>query len=180
MRLGKDSWIVLGILAVMVAGAGLFVYRGQGKKLDDLEISITSSKATLKTQGQTVEIVPELIKQVGAMRTRYKNFDRRLPVRQELGGFLKDISAHLGDEKFSDQLIEPGSPTREDLFHTLPIIMRFKGSYLTSVDFLKRIDEMERLTRIQKLKITKKPVKGDKDEGKVDIELQLNIYFTES
>ena len=180
MQLEKDSWIVLGILAVMVAGAVLFVYRGQGKKLDDLEISIAAGKAALKTRGQTVAIVPELVRRVEAMRTRYKNFDRRLPVRQELGGFLQDISAHLGDEKFSAQLIEPGSPTRENLFHTLPIIMRFKGSYLTSVDFLKRIDEMERLTRIQKLKITKKPVKGDEDEGKVDIELQLNIYFTES
>jgi Tfp pilus assembly protein PilO len=103
-----------------------------------------------------------------------------LPVRQELGGFLRDISGHLGDEQFTDQLIEPGSPTREELFHTLPIIMRFKGSYLTSVDFFKRIDEMERLTRIQKLKITKVPLKGDNSDAILDIELQLNIYFTES
>ena len=180
MRLGKDSWIVLGILAVMVAGAVLFVYRGQGKKLDEFKTRITATRAALKAQGQTVAVVPEFIKQVESMRARYKNFDRRLPLRQELGGFLRDISAHLGDEKFSDQLIEPGSPTREDLFHTLPIIMRFKGSYLTSVDFFKRIDEMERLTRIQKLKITRKPAKGDEDDSKLDIELQLNIYFTES
>ena len=180
MRIAKDSWIVLGILAAMVAGAVLFVYRGQGKRLDDFKTRITATRATLKTQGQTVAIVPELIKQVGAMRARYKDFDRRLPVRQELGGFLRNISAHLGDEKFSDQLIEPGSPTREDLFHTLPIIMRFKGSYLTSVDFFKRIDEMERLTRIQKLKIARKPAKGGEDDSKLDIELQLNIYFTES
>jgi len=103
-----------------------------------------------------------------------------LPGRQELGGFLKNISTHLGDEKFSDQLIEPGSPTREDLFHTLPIIMQFKGSYLNSVDFLKRIDEMERLTRIQKLKIKRKPADRDQDHAKLDMELQLNIYFTES
>jgi len=180
MRIGKDTWIVLGILATMVTGAVLFIYRGQGRKLSELKTRITASKATLKTQGQTVAVVPELIRQVGAMRARYKNFDRRLPVRQELGGFLKTISAHLGDEKFSDQLIEPGSPTREDLFHTLPIIMRFRGSYLTSVDFFKRIDEMERLTRIQKLRITRKPTKDDQDDSKLDIELQLNIYFTES
>jgi len=180
MRIGKDTWIVLGILVAMVTGAAIFIYHGQGKQLDNLKLKITNAKATLKTQGQTVAVVPALIKQVDAMRARYKNFDRRLPVRQELGGFLRDISAHLGDEKFSDQVIEPGSPTREDLFHTLPIIMRFRGSYLTSVDFFKRIDEMPRLTRIQKLKIMRKPVKGEKDDEKLDIELQLNIYFTES
>jgi len=180
MRLGKDSWIVLGILVAMVAGAVLFVYRGQGKKLDDFKTRITVAKAALATQSQTVAVVPELVKQVDSMRKRYKNFDRRLPGRQELGGFLRDISGHLADEKFSDQLIEPGSPTQEELFHTLPIIMQFKGSYLTSVDFFKRIDEMERLTRIQKLKITKNPAKGDEDDSRLNIELQLNIYFTES
>jgi len=184
MRIGKDTWVVLGILTAMIIGAVIFIYRGQGKKLDDLKAKITAGKATLKTQGLTVAVVPELIKQVGAMRSRYKNFDRRLPVRQELGGFLRDISGYLSDKQFSDQLIEPGSPTREELFHTLPIIMRFKGSYLPSVKFFGRIDEMPRLTRIQKLKIMRKPVKGEgkgkKGDEKLDIELQLNIYFTES
>ena len=180
MRLAKDSWIVLGIISAMVAGAVLLVYRGQGTKLDELKMKITSAQAALNTKSQTVAIVPELVKQVESMRKRYKNFDRRLPGRQELGGFLKDISGHLADEKFSDQLIVPGSPMREDLFHTLPIIMKFKGSYLTSVDFFKRIDEMERLTRIQKLKITNNSAKESESDSMLDIELQLNIYFTES
>ena len=180
MRLGKDSWIVLGILAAMVAGAVGVVYRGQGKKLSEYKKRITDARASLKTQAQTIAIVPELVKEVESMRDRYKDFDQRLPGRQELGGFLKEISGYLRDQPFSDQLIEPGSPTKDDLFHTLPIIMRFKGSYLSSAAFFKRIDEMKRLTRIQKLKITKKSDKGDGGNPELDIELQLNIYFTES
>jgi len=180
MRLAKDSWITLGILAAMIAGAVLLVYRGQSKELSRLTAEITAAKTTLKTRAQTVAVVPELVKQVEWMRARYKNFDRRLPDRQELGGFLREISGYLGDGKFSDQLIEPGSPTQEEFFHTLPIIMRFKGSYLTSVNFLKRIDQMERLTRIQKLKITHGSPKDEGGDPDLDIELQLNIYFTES
>jgi len=183
MKITKDIWIVIGILAAMVTSAVVFVYRGQGKRLDELEVRIGSTKSTVDSQSQTVAIFPELVKQVKSMRDRYKNFDRRLPGRQELGGFLKEISGYLGDEHFSDQLIEPGSPTRQELFHTLPIIMRFRGSYLTSVDFFKRIEEMQRLTRIQKLKITKNTPKGsgqNSDDSVLDIELQLNIYFTES
>jgi len=173
----------------MVAGAVLFGYRGQGKELDALKGRIESGKTSIRSQAKTTRIVPDLLRQVDTMKKRYKDFDRRLPHRQELGGFLREISAHLGEKKFSDQLIEPGSPTREDLFHTLPIIMRFRGTYLTSVEFLKRIDKMERLTRIQKLKInriSKKSPGGSviedtaNGEYDLDIELQLNIYFTES
>ncbi|MDP6633531.1 MAG: type 4a pilus biogenesis protein PilO [Phycisphaerae bacterium] len=180
MKLEKDTWIVIGILAVMVVGSVVFVYRSQGKRLAEFEAQVVAIEATVKTQAQTVASFPGLVKQIQSMRARYKNFDRRLPVRQELGGFLKELSGYLGDENFSDQLIEPGSPTREELFHTLPIIMRFRGCYLKSVDFFKRIGEMERLTRIQKLKITKQPTKDDQDDPTLDIELQLNIYFTES
>ena len=180
MRLAKDSWIVLGMLVVMVASAVLLVYRGQGKTLDEFKTKIIAAQATIETQKKTVAVVPELITRVKEMRSRYKNFDRCLPRRQELGGFLKDISAHLGDDKLSEQVIEPGSPTQEELFHTLPIIMRFQGSYLSGVEFLKSIEDMERLTRIQKLKITRGAKREDEDTAVLDIELQLNIYFTES
>jgi|TARA_B100001964_G_C13886901_1_gene445454 Tfp pilus assembly protein PilO len=180
MKIAKDTWIVMGILLAMIIGAMMFVYRGQGKRLEECKARVTAAEGTVNTQARTVAIFPELVKQVKSMRARYKNFDRRLPDRQELGGFLKELSGYLGDDNFSEQLIEPGSPTREDLFHTLPIIMRFKGSYLTSVDFFKRIDKMERLTRIQKLKITNKPSEDEQRDPILDIELQLNIYFTES
>ena len=53
--------------------------------------------------------------------------------------------------------------------------MRFRGSYLSLVDLLQRIDKMERLTRVQRLKITR-----EKQGDSLDIELQMNIYFTES
>ena len=174
MKVTKDIWIVAGILAVMITVAVLLVYRGQGKRLDEFKARISATRTTVGSQSQTVAIFPELVKQVKSMRTRYQNFDRRLPGRQELGGFLKEISGYLGDDHFSDQLIEPGSPTREELFHTLPIIMRFKGSYLTSVKFFKRIEEMQRITTNNPKE--KNGVKGD---PMLDIELQLNIYFTE-
>ena len=110
------------------------------------------------------------------MRSDYSNFDRRLPRQKELGGFLREISGHLADEKLSNQLFEPGKPSREELYHTLPIIMRFKGSYLSLGALLQRIEKMQRLTCVQKLKIDAPA--GGRDE--MDIELKLNIYFTES
>ena len=120
-------------------------------------------------------VVPRLFRQVHAMRAQYPNFQRRLPKRKELGGFLREITGQLSDDGLSNQLIEPGSPSREEFFHTLPIIMRFKGSYLSLGSFLERIGRMERLTRVQKLSITSA---GDSPD-ELDIELQLNIYFTE-
>jgi hypothetical protein len=146
--------------------------------------------------------------------------DKRLPRQKELGGFLKEISSILEEgetvdaavpgagagsdngangvaspaaSKLAVQLIEPGSPTRGELFNTLPITMKFRGSYRQACSLAKRLEQMERLTRIQKLSITKgscpndqAAAENDADPGAsprggsgMDVEIKMNIYFTE-
>jgi Tfp pilus assembly protein PilO len=132
-------------------------------------------RIALEADGQKAFVVPELLRQVEVMKGKYKDFDRRLPKRQELGGFLREISEGLSQENLTNQTIEPGRPAQEDLFFTLPIVMKFRGSYLSLARFLERIDAFERLTRVQKLDI----MPGG-EGGALDITVQMNIYFTES
>ena len=131
----------------------------------------------METDDVNAKVVPQMVQQIEGLKRRYQGFERRLPRRKELGGFLHEITSVLASEKLHNQLTEPGSPKREAFFHTLPIIMRFQGSYLSLASLLKRIDGMERLTRVQKLSISRGST--DKQED-LNIELQLNIYFKES
>ena len=177
MRFTKRGLIMLSVLGALLLGAVALVYYPQSSRLGDLEEKIVAERRTLAGQSDKAAVVPGLLRQVTAMKSRYSNHDRRLPKRKELGGFLREISERLADEELSNQLIEPGSPTRQELFHTLPITMKFKGSYLALASLLGRIQSMERITRVEKLLIGSQAKRGGKD---LDIELQLNIYFTES
>ena len=176
-HLNRDSLILAGVLMVLVSVAIVFVYLPQHREMNSLAAEIATKERVLSANARKVSVVPGLCRQVEAMKSRYKDFDRRLPRRTELGGFLREISGNLAAERISDQWIEPGTPAREELFHTLPIIMRFSGPYLSLASFLKRVDEMERLTRVQVLKVG-----SSRDDEKLNltIELQMNIYFTES
>lgn len=175
MRINKSSVVVLAVVALFVAVATFVFYIPQNKRLNDLAARSVTMKRQLKEKSSKASVVPELFRQISELKSRYRNFDRSLPKRQELGGFLREIAGHLADKGLSDQVIEPGNPSREELFHTLPIIMRFKGSYLSLGAFLEEIDQMERLTRVQKLNIHAPRAGSDE----LDIKLQLNIYFNE-
>ncbi len=175
LNIAKDSLIALGVLLVVVAVATFTVYLPQRSNLKQLQAEITSQKAALASDSNESSALPQLVRKVRSMKDRYSGFDRRLPKRKELGGFLREITGCLSLEQLSNELIEPGNPTREELFHTLPIIMKFEGSYLSLAGFLQRIDKMERLTRVKSLNVENKPKEQD-----LEIELQLNIYFTES
>ena len=173
-RFGKDTLVMLGLAAAVVIGAVALVFMPQSGQLKRLKTQITAQQSTLRAESEQASVVPELVRQVEGMKHRYKDFDHRLPKRTELGGFLRDIASHLDEQQLSNQSIEPGNPTRSELFHTLPITMRFRGSYMNIARFLQRLDEMERLSRVEKLQI-------GRDEGQQDLkaEMQINIYFTE-
>ncbi len=177
-QVGKDTWVVLAIVTVVLVTTTTLVYLPQSRQLKRIRTQIVTQERALKADSELASIVPALLQQIEAMSRRYSDFDRLLPKRQELGGFLREISNHLAEEQLSGQLIEPGSPTSQELFHTLPIIMRFKGSYLSVASFLRRLDGMERLTRVQKLQVTRGATSNSPDE--LEVELQINIYFTES
>ena len=174
----KENWLIFPAVAAGVVAATMMMYVPQSRELKKLQTQIVSQQRSLKADSAMASVVPSLLEHVEAMQFRYKHFDRRLPKRQELGGFLREISAHLERENLSGQLIEPGSPTHEEVFHTLPIIMRFNGSYLSVASFLKSLEGMERLTRVQKLRVTHDAKAGL--PGQLDVELHINIYFTES
>ena len=172
-KMPKDTWIMGGGLVVLILAVTVIVYLPQGRKIDDVQTKIASEKAMLRSNEQRAAILPDVARRVEEMRTLYRELDRRIPARTELGGFLREISSHLESDRLSSQLIEPGNPSREELFLTLPIIMRFQGSYLALAEFLKQIHGMQRLARVQKIKIASAPGKSA-----LDIELQMNIYFT--
>lgn len=176
MRDKKDNIIVLGFLGAVLIGTAIFVYIPQSRRLTDLETEITHQQQRLAEESDRAAVIPDMAREISALRSRYRGFDRRLPKQKELGGFLREISSHLDDQKLSNCSIEPGAPKREELFQTYPIIVKFNASYPALAAFLDRIDRMERLTCVEKLVIDSR---GD-DGQDLGIELQLNIYFTES
>ena len=174
-RMKRDNWVTLGVLAALLVGAMFILYLPQSNKLDEIRSQSASLKTQLEADAKKAAVVPAMVRWIDTMQKRYLGFDRRMPKRKELAAFLREISSILASERLSNQLTEPGNPTREELFHTLPIIMKFQGSYLSLASLLERIDEMERLTRVQKLTIARDP-----KHEELNIEIQMNIYFTES
>ena len=171
----KDTWAMLGLIAVVTLGGAVLVFWPQGRTMEDLRAKVASENALIRANAERAAALPGMAQRVEEMKGLYQELDRRIPKRTELGGFLREISGELSAAQLSNQLIEPGNPTREELFHTLPIIMRFEGNYPALADLLQRIQTMQRLARVQKLRVARKS-----DSGILEIELQMNIYFTDT
>ncbi len=188
----RENWIVLAVLVAVSSIACFVVYMPQKARLESLKAEITAGKMEIADQTAKTATVPELLHRVDEMQkqlTRTK-FDRRLPQRRELDHFLREISTRLASNGLDNAVIEPGNPLKQELFNTLPIIMRFRGSYLSLANFLEGIHHMDRMACVHSLRIGQergndigRGMQGEAeklvgDTTKLDIELQLNIYFT--
>lgn len=178
----RDNTIVVGILAAVIGTATVLVYIPQQRELNRLRTEISQEKVRMSDNARICSAVPATLRQVQTLKKRYSNFDQRLPKQIELGGFLREISGDLSQESLVNQSIEPGNPRRSKLFHTLPIVLRFRGTYLSLASFLKRLSEMERLTQVERITVSGdsgEPSKPGQPWG-LNIEVLMNIYFTES
>ena len=177
----RNNFIVLAILAAVITVAMVLVYIPHQRELTSLRTATSQEKVRMADNANLCAAVPAMIKQVQDLKKSYSNFDQRLPKQIELGGFLREISGDLSQESLVNHLIEPGSPRRSELFHTLPITLRFRGTYLSLANFLKRLSQMERLTQVERITVSSKgdpPKPGE--AWNLDIEVLMNIYFTES
>ena len=177
MRVTKDNLVMLGILLAITAAFFLAVYRAQSGQLESVKIAVAERKRQLEAAGLKASRVPPMMREIEQMKQRYsKNWDRRLPHRQELAGFLKEIAGNLAGEHLANTITRPGAPTRGRLYNCLPINMQFEGDFLSLVGFLKRVDAMARLTRIEQLTID--PRRDDPNHA-LSMVMGMNIYFTE-
>ncbi|MHC4294017.1 MAG: type IV pilus inner membrane component PilO [Planctomycetota bacterium] len=176
MRRGSiDSWIVLTLVVAAVGLSALLIYAPQGHELQELRSRIDLLKTAQTKDFREASTGPEMVRRIEKMKRRYQNFHRPVTKRNELDDPLREINDILSSEQLANQSIEPAAPIRKDIYHTVGVVMKFEGSYLSLGSLLKRIDEMKHVTRVRKLSISGTPEQRD-----LDVEMHMNIYFLES
>ncbi len=178
MLLSRDNLIVLGILTVITITYFAVVYRIQSAAADEVSSQRVEVERRLQIDSEQASRVPPMLRQIEKMKRHYndKDWGQRLPERRELAGFLHEIASGLSQEKLTNQFIQPGNPSQSPLYNCLPITLRFEGDFLSLTRFLKRVDGMTRLVRIERLEIEP----GEDTHAQIlQIEMGMNIYFTE-
>jgi Tfp pilus assembly protein PilO len=171
-----ETWMMSAVTIGLVIAAVGAVYVPQARELKTVHTTIAAKKLALQDSAKKAAVVPQMMREVQELKSRYKDFDSRLPRSKELGGFLQEITAIQQDSTLVDPRMETGSPTSEELFNTMPIRIRLQSRYLALTDFLRRLNNMKRLTRVQRLMIMAPQKEGDE----LSVELLLNIYFTKT
>jgi Tfp pilus assembly protein PilO len=174
----RAQWVLGVTLAVIVVGFYVLVYRPNTEKLDGLEMQIAAKRRDLNSNRTRVQILPDVVIAVNEMRNRLDRFDKKLPRNPELHAFINSITEVSSQAGLRNKwTVEPGVPVRADLYAEWPIALKFEGDFTNVFNFLRRAEQMQRLTRVKGLKV--RQLDGAGKSGQVQVELSMNIYFAE-
>ncbi len=168
-----------GLTLGLALAALLFLFAGYlpaKHRLDALHGQIQSKTRDVEDNQNKAQHLPLLALEVKGLESQVLDYDRQFPKQADLGDFIKDMTRVSQQLALQDWKYQPGAPKRGDTYFELPIQMNFQGEFLNVFSFLTEVEHLQRLTRIRKVAI-----KGGKDfkNGQVEVEIGLNIYFSE-
>jgi Tfp pilus assembly protein PilO len=162
-------------VAALAVGFAVFGYRPASERQASLAMEIESKRRTLEADEVNARKLPVVALEVEKLKARLERFDKKLPNQQELGPFIGDITQASQQAALRRLTVQPGVARRGDLFSELPISLNFEGDFLSVFSFLQQTEAMQRLTRVRSLTLKTKDTKL----GTVDVQVSMNIYFTE-
>ena len=171
-RLQWGMSIGLGLAALLFLFAG---YLPAKHRLDALHGQIQSKTRDVEDNQNKAQHLPLLAMEVKDLESQVLNYDRQFPKQADLGEFIKDMTRVSQQLALRDWRYQPGAPKHGDAYFELPIVMNFQGEFLNVFSFLSEVEHLSRLTRIRRLAIKGKDFKT----GLVEVEIGLNIYFSE-
>jgi Tfp pilus assembly protein PilO len=169
--------LTLGVtLIVVLCGFIAFIYRPTSQRLDSLRRKSDEQRQQLTSNRMHVRILPDVLVEVEKMQGRLERFDKKLPRQPDFGPFINDITELIHQSSLRKVSNDPGMPVRTELYTEWPISLKFEGDFASVFAFLRRTEVMQRLTHVKGLKV--KSIDNGKS-GQVQVELSMNIYFSE-
>ena len=170
----RAPWLLAVSAAAVAAGSHLFLARPAAQELSALTGRLAASRAALATARTSLADLSQVEREVEEARRRLES-SRALPQHQDLGQFIRDVTAFGEEASLSKLTVQPGVPRARDQVSEIPVSLNFEGDFLGVYSFLRRAEAMPRVTVMRALSI--KSV--DPMAGRVEVQLSVALFFTD-
>ncbi len=171
----RVQWTLVGVMASLSAGFYFFGYRPAVARRETLQLQIQSKQRELDQSQNKARTLPILAREVKELESRVQVYDRQFPRQPQIGEFIRDMTQISQRLSLRNWNYKPATPKRTEGFYELPIIMSFQGDFTNVASFLRQVEELQRLTRVRRLLLKNR----DPRTGAVEVEMAMNIYFSE-
>lgn len=165
--------MICAAAVLLVGGFVLFRYiplRNKIKTVNQTKAAKMRDRSEGLAQG---ELLPVLEEKLEKLKQSIGNYEARIPQERNLGVFLGTIADLMNQHNLKDHVVKPGDRIEAEELNCIPVNIQCKGKFADVFEFYKQLQAMDRLVRIEQIKLTN----GTDFSGEVTMETKAVIYY---
>ncbi|MBI5555253.1 MAG: type 4a pilus biogenesis protein PilO [Elusimicrobia bacterium] len=165
--------IMAAVIVLSLASAYFSLFRKQLKQLSSLQTQLRAMETSFAKIKKDESYVPRLEKEIIDNKQKISLIKKRIPTDlsvAELVQSLAQIGAKLGIKEYTS--LVPGEIMALDKYIMVPVRVTFHCEYPQLIEYLKELEKMERLARIDGIRIRT----NEQDPEEIIIELPLTAF----
>lgn len=169
----KQQIIILVIATVVIGSFVLFRYKPLHGEIHDIKQVRSTQLLTIAKGISDSKQLPLVMEQIKILDLQLQNFEARIPKKGTTGQFIRKITELMDRNDLEEKQITPRQEIKSEYLNCIPINMQCKGSMEQIFDFYRQLQNLERLVRIQNVRLNN----DEEFSGRVNMDTELVIYY---
>lgn len=165
--------IMASVIVLCLASAYFSLFRSQLRQISSLNTQLNAMETSFAKIKKDESYVPKLEKDIIDNKQKINLIKKRMPTDisvAELVQSLAQIGTKLGIKEYNSMI--PGDIITIDKYVMVPMKVVFHCEYSKLIDYLKELEKMERLCRIDGIRIKT----NEQDPEEISVDLPLTAF----
>jgi len=150
----RDQLLVVGILVFIAVLFLLAFHLPHVGQIRGMKEDLKQQREALRQDHQTAQNLHRLALEVRDLRDVTSHLDEQLPSTEGLDQFLKELAVCMAAESLELLGLKPEAVQKGQQLDELPIQVGFRGTFAGTYRFLRRLESMRRIARVDALQLT--------------------------
>lgn len=173
MRFGPREIILLAILLAMPLSSYWLVFRPQNGEIAQAKREIQHKREMLAKLREVTSQTESLQRANADIKDGIASIEARLPSTKEVDAMVRQVSDLAVECGLEPPIMKSDKPVSAALYMEQPLKMSITGDFHGFYDFLIRLEQLPRITRVPDLRIKR----SEDIDGHMKADFTLSIYF---
>jgi len=173
MRIGLREAFLLAVLLALPLASWWLVFRPQNSEIGLAKREIEHKLQMLQKLQETTAKNQDLQRANEEIHKNIQAIEARLPTGKEVDDVVRKVSDLAIESGLEPPSIESDKPVTAAMYMEQPLKMKITGNFNGFYEFLIKLEQLPRITRIPDMKITR----ATEVDGHMKAEFTLSIYF---
>jgi len=170
----QQRWMILGLVALLLAGIGYYLHAGNADRIDTLTTEIGDVRQSMEKAQAVAAQRDGLRAQLAGLDGALKVAMRLLPETREIPELLTQISQLGLNAGLEFRLFKPEAEKRVDFYAEVPVNLAILGKFHDVARFFDHLAKLSRIVNVTDIKIT--VPKGDETDPTVSTSCLLTTF----